>query len=146
MPPRVHHTLKELILPIALVPIVFITPDKIFTPQAIAAISTRVSVRPRPTSARDAKYSATLFSGSPNQIFQFRPRTYIASHLKFPDVPEKTIAMEYIHPVQTPPNEYMLEISEKAQALTANNRQLWFHFANPKVQTAHSRVCAANLG
>ena len=54
VPPSVHQTLNELMLPIALVPIVFMIPESMFTPQAMAAISTLVSVRPWPTSASDA--------------------------------------------------------------------------------------------
>lgn len=72
VPPSVHHKLNVLICPIALVPIVLMIPDKMFTPHAIAATSTLVRVRPWPTSASDAKYSATL---------------------RFPDVPVNVIAM-----------------------------------------------------
>ena len=72
VPPNVHHRLNALMCPIALVPTVLMIPERMFTPQAIAAISTLVRVRPCPASARDAKYRATL---------------------RFPDVPVKTIAM-----------------------------------------------------
>lgn len=54
VPPSVHHTLNALILPMAFVPTVFITPESIFTPHAIAATSTRVRPFPVPTSMRDA--------------------------------------------------------------------------------------------
>lgn len=61
VPPRVHQTLNELILLIALVPKVFMIPERIFTPHAMAAISNLVRDLPWPTSAREARYNATLF-------------------------------------------------------------------------------------
>lgn len=64
VPPRVHQTLNVLMPPIAFVPTVFIMPDAMFTPNAITAISTRVRMRLWPTSARDARYSATLDGSS----------------------------------------------------------------------------------
>lgn len=67
VPPRVHHTLNALSAPIAFVPMVLITPDMMFTPHAIAATSTRLSVLPRPTSANEARYRATL-----NECVSFR--------------------------------------------------------------------------
>ena len=54
VPPSVHQTLKPLILPIAFVPTVLIIPERILTPQAIAATSTLVKARSDPTSANDA--------------------------------------------------------------------------------------------
>lgn len=46
VPPRVHHRLKVLMLPMAFVPMVLMMPDAMFTPHAIAVTSTLVRVRP----------------------------------------------------------------------------------------------------
>lgn len=46
VPPKVHHKLKVLMVPIALVPMVLIIPDMILTPHAMAAISTLDKVLP----------------------------------------------------------------------------------------------------
>ena len=59
--PSVHQTLNELILLIALVPKVFMIPERILMPHAMETTSNLVRVLPRPTSARDARYNATLF-------------------------------------------------------------------------------------
>ena len=55
VPPSVHHTLNALIRPMAFVPIVLRTPEKILTAHATAAISTLVSCLPDPISAQDAR-------------------------------------------------------------------------------------------
>ena len=60
VPINVHQTLNALIRPIATVPAQLISPDSTLTPQATAAISTRDSVLPDPTSASEAMYKAVL--------------------------------------------------------------------------------------
>ncbi len=119
--------------PMAFVPMVLMTPESMLTPQAIAAISTRVSVRPCPTSANDAMYSATL---------------------RFPEVPVNTIATLYIQPVYERPQGWTharmqclgrtqtllfqkVETGNDGEGLTAKHGDLRLHLAHPEVQSSH---------
>lgn len=89
VPPSVHQRLNELMEPIAFVPMVFMIPDAMLIPQDIAAISTRVKVRPCPTSAREAIYNAVLAEISQG-IMEFM---YDLVYLRLPEQPVNTIAM-----------------------------------------------------
>ena len=75
--------------PMAFVPTVLMAADRMLTPHAMAAISTRVNILPWPTSANEARYSATLIATFSSEF----SGTYRSTYLRLPDVPVNTMAM-----------------------------------------------------